>query len=208
MDAIDDRLKDISEIRSLMEQSSKFLSLSGLSGISAGSVGLVAAGIAEWTILRSGTPTSGGASPGMDKGSLIAFFIITAILTLIAALGLAAFFSIRMARKKGLPVWTKTAKSLVLNLFVPLSAGGAFCFILLYHNLVFLIAPSMLIFYGLALFNTSKYTLDEIRYLGIIEICLGLIASIWTQFGLVFWGIGFGALHIIYGTLMYFKYEK
>jgi hypothetical protein len=208
MDAIDERLKDISEIRSLMEQSSKFLSLSGLSGISAGSVGLVAAGIAEWTILRSGTPTSDGGSSGMDKGSLIAFFIITAFLTLIAALSLAAFFSIRMARKKGLPVWTKTAKSLVLNLFVPLSAGGAFCLILLYHNLVFLIAPSMLIFYGLALFNTSKYTLDEIRYLGITEICLGLIASIWTQFGLVFWGIGFGALHIIYGTLMYFKYEK
>jgi hypothetical protein len=208
MDAIDDRLKDISEIRSLMEQSSKFLSLSGLSGISAGSVGLVAAGIAQWAILRSGSQTSDGVSLGMDKGRLITFFVITAFLTLIAALSLAAFFSIRMARKKGLPVWTKTAKSLILNLFVPLSAGGAFCFILLYHDLIFLIAPSMLMFYGLALFNTSKYTLDEIRYLGIIEICLGLIASIWSQFGLVFWGIGFGVLHIIYGTLMYFKYEK
>jgi hypothetical protein len=208
MDAIDDRLKDISEIRSLMEQSSKFLSLSGLSGISAGIVGLVAAGLAEWTILRSGTPTSDGASQVIDKGSLTAFFIITAFLTLVAALSLAAFFSIRMAREKSLPVWTKSAKSLVLSLFVPLSAGGAFCIILLYHNLVFLIIPSMLIFYGLALFNSSKYTLDEIRYLGVTEICLGLIASIWTQFGLVFWGIGFGALHIIYGTLMYFKYEK
>jgi hypothetical protein len=66
----------------------------------------------------------------------------------------------------------------------------------------------MLIFYGLALLNASKYTLKEIRYLGMSEICLGLIASAWVQFGIVFWGIGFGMLHIIYGTFMYFKYEK
>ena len=91
---------------------------------------------------------------------------------------------------------------------VALAVGGLFCLILLYHNISFLIAPSMLIFYGLALLNASKYTLKEIRYLGMIEICLGLFASTWIQFGIVLWGIGFGMLHIVYGTFMYFKYEK
>ena len=164
MSTIEDRLKDISEIRSMMEQSSKFLSLSGLSGISAGIVGMAAAVIA---LNFSGT-----------------------------------------AGKKELPVWSAATKSLLVNLFIPLAVGGLFCLILLFHNIPFLIAPAMLIFYGLALLNASKYTLKEIRYLEMSEICLGLIASVWVQFGIVLWGIGFGMLHIIYGTFMYFKYEK
>ncbi len=200
MATIDDRLKDISEIRSMMEQSSKFLSLSGLSGISAGIVGIAAAVIAQYFIDTAGTRSSG------SNGA--AYFLIGSILTLIVALSFAANFSVRMARKKQLPVWSSATKSLLVNLFIPLAVGGLFCLILVYHNILFLIAPAMLIFYGLALLNTSKYTLREIRYLGMSEICLGLLASIWVQFGIVFWGIGFGILHIAYGTFMYFKYEK
>ena len=200
MATIDDRLKDISEIRSMMEQSSKFLSLSGLSGISAGIVGIAAAVIAQYFIDTAGTRSSG------SNGA--AYFLIGSILTLIVALSFAANFSVRMARKKQLPVWSSATKSLLVNLFIPLAVGGLFCLILVYHNILFLIAPAMLIFYGLALLNTSKYTLREIRYLGMSEICLGLLASIWVQFGIVFWGIGFGILHITYGTFMYFKYEK
>jgi len=200
MATIDDRLKDISEIRSMMEQSSKFLSLSGLSGISAGIVGIAAAVIAQYFIDTAGTRSSGSNDA--------AYFLIGSILTLIVALSFAAYFSVRMARKKQLPFWSSATKSLLVNLFIPLAVGGLFCLILVYHHILFLIAPAMLIFYGLALLNTSKYTLKEIRYLGMSEICLGLLASIWVQFGIVFWGIGFGILHIAYGTFMYFKYEK
>jgi hypothetical protein len=200
MVTIDDRLKDISEIRSMMEQSSKFLSLSGLSGISAGIVGIAVAVIAQYF-----TYTAGMESAASNR---LAFFLIGSVLTLIIALSLAAYFSVRMARKKELPVWHSATKSLLVNLFIPLAAGGLFCLSLLYHNIYFMIAPSMLIFYGLALLNTSKYTLKEIRYLGMSEICLGVLASVWVQFGIVFWGIGFGILHIMYGTFMYFKYEK
>jgi hypothetical protein len=200
MASIDDRLKDIYEIRSMMEQSSKFLSLSGLSGISAGVVGIVAVVIAEISLSPVGKES--------PVPSDVAFFIIGSVVTLIVALSLAAYFSVRMARKKGLPVWGTSTKSLLINLFIPLASGGLFCLVLLYHHIPFLIAPSMLIFYGLALLNTSKYTFKEIRYLGVSEICLGLIAALWFQFGLILWGAGFGVLHIVYGTVMYFKYEK
>ena len=66
----------------------------------------------------------------------------------------------------------------------------------------------MLIFYGLALINSSKYTFFEIRYLGIAEIVLGLIASVFVSSGLILWAAGFGLLHIIYGIIMYYKYER
>jgi len=71
-----------------------------------------------------------------------------------------------------------------------------------------LIAPVMLVFYGLALINASKYTLNDIRYLGYAETVIGLIACFFVDYGLLAWTIGFGALHIIYGLMMFYKYEK
>ena len=199
MNDIDERLKDISEIRSLMEQSSKFLSLSGLSGVSAGIVGTAAAAVAEWRLNTATVP---------ERGDATSFFFVGSIVTLVLALGLAALFSVRMTKKKGLPVWTTATKSLLVNLFTPLAAGGTYCIILMVQGLLHLIAPAMLIFYGLALLNTSKYTLPEIRYLGLCELCLGLVGSWLFQYGVILWGIGFGMLHIIYGIIMYVKYEK
>ena len=138
MPSIDDRLKDISEIRSMMEQSTKFLSLSGLSGISAGVVGIVAVVVAQLFLNSAGSES---AVPNNAR-----LFLIGSVMTLVAALSLAVFFSVRMARKKNLPVWGGTTKSLLVNLFIPLVAGGLFCFALLFHNIPLLIAPSMLIF--------------------------------------------------------------
>ena len=114
----------------------------------------------------------------------------------------------RKAKRKGLPVWDSTAKRLLLNLLIPLATGGLFCLVLLYHRQVGMIAPATLIFYGLALLNASKYTLNDIRYLGILEIIIGLIASVYIGYGLLFWAVGFGVLHIVYGIVMYSKYEK
>jgi hypothetical protein len=200
MDSIDNRLEDIAEIRSLMEQSSKFLSLSGLSGVSAGAVG-----IAAYLIVRQELAQP---APGGVDGGLLLRYSLEAVVTLLCALGLAAYFSTRMAKRRGLPVWSAAAKYLVVNLFVPLGAGGVFCFALLYHGLYPLIPPAMLTFYGLALLNSSKYTLKEIRYLGLSEVCLGLLGAIWLEYGLVLWCAGFGVLHVLYGSYMYLKYEK
>jgi hypothetical protein len=66
----------------------------------------------------------------------------------------------------------------------------------------------MLIFYGMALLNGSKYTYHEIRALGILEVLLGLIASMNLGHGLLFWALGFGVLHIIYGVLVWYRHER
>ena len=196
----DDRLKDISEIRSMMERSSKFLSLSGLAGVSAGTVALLGAA-AAYQQLKNNENLA-------ERNNLFSFFILDAGIVLFLALTLAIFFTTRMAKKKGLPIWSKTAKYMLTNLCVPLIVGGLFCFILWYHGLVMLIAPATLIFYGLALLNTSSYTLIEVRYLALAEILLGLLAALLLDSWLVLWAIGFGVLHIVYGTFMYMKYEK
>jgi hypothetical protein len=105
-------------------------------------------------------------------------------------------------------VWNSTSKRLAVNLFIPLAAGGIFCLALLAYGIFFMVAPATLIFYGLALVHASKYTLEDVRILGLSEIVTGLAASFFADYALFFWAFGFGLLHILYGTLMYFKYER
>ncbi|MEL6654279.1 MAG: hypothetical protein AAFQ87_26105 [Bacteroidota bacterium] len=207
-----ERLKDLSEIRSMMEQSSKFMSLSGLSGIAAGVVALIGAWVAssflegkgvleDFIILVNDTyyipePELVWQTMGLGVGILV------------VAVSAATFFSVRLAKKRKLPLWNRTAERLLINLMIPLATGAVFCFQLARLGFVGLVAPATLIFYGLALLNAGKYTLREIRYLGLCEIALGLIAGFIVGYGLIFWVIGFGILHIVYGVVMYQKYER
>lgn len=204
-------IQQLNDIRSFMERSSRFISLSGLSGVSAGVIALIGAGIA-WLYLDLSysfinIDTSLLRENNLTYNDIWQFIIADAIIVLILAITAGIFFTTRRARKKGLKVWDSTAKRLVVNLLIPLMAGGLFCIVLFYHHLVFLIAPASLIFYGLALINASKYTLHEIKILGLSEVALGLIASLLPGYGLIFWSAGFGLLHIIYGLVMYFRYE-
>ncbi|HTA81973.1 MAG TPA: hypothetical protein VK783_03515 [Bacteroidia bacterium] len=210
MDKQNEQLEALTEIRSMMERSSRFISLSGLSGVSAGICALIGAAVAfyhfhtgsqryyEYATLKNG-------AANMD---FYIFCFTTGSCVLLASLAAGIFFTVRKAKRKGQGIWDATAKRVLINLFIPLAAGGLFCLSLLYNNVLGLIAPATLIFYGLALINASKYTLNDIRYLGICEIVIGLIASCFMEYGIFFWAIGFGVMHIIYGTVMYFKYEK
>jgi len=91
---------------------------------------------------------------------------------------------------------------------IPMITGGLFIGILLLKDVYTPIASASLIFYGLSLVAGSQYTYDDVKWLGIGEIILGLLALLSPGYGLIFWAIGFGVLHIIYGAIMHFKYER
>ena len=194
-----DYLKDITEIRSIMERSSRFISLSGLSGVMAGIYALVGAYIA-YSILQDYQTQS--------HDQVVMYLVVDAALVLLLAVGTGLILTTRRARAQGATIWDASAQRMLINLLIPLAVGGIFSIILIFRGLVGIIAPSMLIFYGLALINASKYTLSDIRYLGFSEIGLGLLAAIVAGHSLLFWAIGFGVLHIIYGTLMYYTHER
>lgn len=201
-----EHLQDLSEIRSMMERSSRFLSLSGLSGIFAGTCALAGAWAAA-RYLGMGWDFS-YQYPVKANANLFWFFVMDAGAVLLLSLAGGVYFTTRQARRKGLRIWDATTKRLLVNLFIPLITGGLFCLLLTVHA-PWLIASATLIFYGLALINASKYTFDDVRYLGICEIIVGLICGWFAQTGLslVFWAIGFGVLHIGYGIVMYKRYE-
>ncbi len=199
-------LEDLTQIRTMMERSSRFLSLSGLSGVFAGIYAIIGASIVYFSDTYSNF-ISGHYSIEGQKNKLFLLIGIAAFV-LFASLVTGYLFTSRKAKKQGLKIWDKSAKLMMSSLFVPLITGGFICLMMLNMGNFGLVAPFTLIFYGLGLFNASKFSFIELKYLGLSEIILGLIAIIDYGYGLLYWAIGFGLLHIFYGTLMYLKYEK
>jgi len=211
MDTSNKPLDDLREIRNLMERSTRFLSLSGLSGISAGCFALTGAAIAFFLLgydQRYFEPEIYFGSGIVHSGNFIFYLFIDGAMVLTGALVFSLYFTNRHAKKKGLPLWDNTTRRMLMALAIPLISGGILSLLLLVYHLVFLIAGVTLIFYGLSLMAASQFTLSELKYLGIAEIILGLFAVAIPGYGLIFWALGFGLLHIIYGFRMYFKYER
>ena len=200
-------LNDLTEIRSMMEKSSRFLSLSGWTGILSGLYALIGAYWAYRIIYHSDRVIYPDIT-SLTISPVVLQLILIAIGVLVLAVGSGLFFSLKKAKKSGEKFWSKSAAMLASSLAVPLVTGGIFIIILYTKGIISLLAPSTLVFYGLALINAKKYTYSDIGYLGYSEIILGLISCFYTGYGLYFWAAGFGVLHIVYGILMYYKYER
>jgi hypothetical protein len=207
MKEIQDYQKDIASIRSMMERSVKFLSLSGLSGILAGLYALAGVIYTYYLIYYPYSPF-GFRFYYLDEKRIVVQLILIALSVLALSLGTGYWMSAVKAKKLGVSVWNKSSKLLLINLLIPLAVGGLFIIIMVSRGYYMIIASSCLIFYGLALINGSQFTFKEIRYLGFCEIALGLLAAMLPGYGLIFWGIGFGLLHIGYGTFMYYRYDR
>jgi len=202
--------EDISEIRNMMERASRFISLSGLAGIFAGIFALIGTVIAHWYfnvyIVENNEALIFSSLDLYDEIPL--FVILLASSVFILSFSSALYFTTRNSKKKSLPLWDNTTKKLLINLFVPLLIGGVFILYLISTNYYDLVVPSTLIFYGLALLNGSHFTYSDIKYLGYTELATGLISMWLSNYHIIIWGIGFGFMHIAYGTIMYFKYER
>lgn len=205
-----DYLNDIKEIKNLMNKSSRFISLSGLSGIMAGTYALIGAWFARQELLKVYQVKDHLYENGRYTSSsdvtlkLLAIAAIVLFLTIITGIILTQ----QKALKNGEKIFDRTAIKLLINFMIPLSTGGIFALIILQKGFVGLVAPITLIFYGLACVNASKFTFGHVKYLGFANIILGLIATQYVGYGLYFWAIGFGIFHIIYGALMYLLVER
>jgi len=202
-------LEALQDIRQMMQRSSRFISLSGLSGIAAGIWALVGAFFAyDWITEYYNGYNSRGNFSGPEFGRLQWKLFLLAAAVLGLALLSAFYFTWQRTKKTKSALWNHTSRQLTINVAIPLVAGGLYVLAMLQHNEWRFIVPASLVFYGLALVNGSKYTLSDIRYLGFSEIVLGLAATQFIGYGLYFWAVGFGVLHIIYGFIMWWKNER
>ena len=195
-------LKDIQDIKSMMDRSSQFISLSGLSGVLAGIYALLGAFVANKLI-----EAHQGYYVTLESQTF-KWILATAVTVLLLSILTAFVLTYFKAKKVNETVWNNTSKRMAVNFLIPLITGGIFCVILLKQQHYGLVAPSTLLFYGLSCINASKYTLRDVRYLGITVVVLGLFATAIPGYALEFWALGFGVCHIIYGSIMHFKYDR
>lgn len=200
-----EHINTIKDIKTLMEKSTRFISLSGMAGVFAGVYAICGAiafyfkfnSISYELILNQ-----------VEAAYLLQFLLLSGVIILAASIATATFLSIRKLNGSKDSLFDIAAKRLLTNLMIPLVAGGLFVLFLMTHGYFQLLIPSLLLFYGLALIHASKYTLEDIRYLGYFEIILGLINLYTQNHSLIFWCLGFGVMHIIYGLIMWNKYDR
>jgi hypothetical protein len=211
--ATPDPLAQLTEIRAIMERSSRFLSLSGLSGVGAGVVALLGSAVGHLYLqdhYPGGYISLINSDSAAERASALPFLLLLAAVIAGAAIVVAWFFTWRRMQQQGSgqPLWNSITKRLFVALALPLTVGGVFCLQLYLKGSAGMVVPGMLVFYGLALLNASKYTLDEIRWLGLTQMLLGLLTTFAPGWGLIFFALGFGLGHIGYGLLMYNRYER
>jgi len=202
-------LDSLKDIKNIMERSSRFITLSGKSGIAAGIIGLASAYIAHTIISKYyKNYNQSGIWRVTDFKDLELKLFLLGLVTLGLAFAAGFYFTWQKAKQDGIAIWNASSKRLVVNLCLPLLTGGIFIIGMLANGEWLFIGPACLVFYGLALINGSKYTYDDIRYLGLLEILLGSINLFYIGYGLYFWAAGFGILHIVYGAIMWNKYDR
>ncbi len=199
-------IEDLQDIRQIMQRSSRFISLSGMSGVFAGIFALAGAyGAYSRVYADQGYSTY---EKALISAHSLTTLLLIAVTTLILSLGTGIYFTTQRAKKQNQTLWDHQTRRLLINLTIPLATGGIVCLMLLARGYVGILAPLTLVFYGLALVNASKYTLSEVRSLGLVQILLGLLALQFIGYGLLFWVVGFGLVHIVYGILMHKRYES
>lgn len=196
-----DYLKDIHEIKNLMNKSSRFISLSGLSGILAGVYAILGAAIAYFFLLPKGEFV---VLHSWNFKMLVVLLLAIAVLSVVTAF----LLTTRKAKQHNTKIWDATTRRLLLNFLIPLVTGGIYILIKLNSQHYGLTASLMLIFYGLALINASKYTIGNVKYLGYVEIIAGLLCAVFPGYGFWFWVFGFGVMHILYGSSMLVNEKK
>lgn len=199
-------LDALQDIRKMMQRSSRFISLSGLSGVAAGLWALAGAWFARKE-LRDYYAEYHTVGIQRIEDLRDRLFLIAGGVLLMALLS-AFYFTWRRAGKTSTSLWDHSSRQLAINTFIPLITGGLFIMAMIQQGAFGLIAPACLVFYGLALVNGSRYTISDIRYLGFFEIAIGLVSTQFIGYGIHFWALGFGVMHIIYGFIMWWKYER
>ncbi len=198
---------ELASIRSLMERSSRFLSLSGLSGVMAGIYALIGAFIG-YGIVKEKYISLTISDSYLDNPLIYHQLLLIAGIILLLSILTCLILSIREAKKKGENYWNPVSKRLIISTAIPLFTGGLLIIILFLKAEYSLIASACLIFYGLSLISASQYTFSDVKWLGFCQITLGLLAALSPESGLILWAFGFGVLNFIYGTVMHFKYNR
>lgn len=169
-------------IRSTMERSSTFTAVPGVGGVVMGAVGLIAAVVAA-------------TQPTPDRWLLtwLAAAFVAALVELVAMT--------RKAHRAGLTLTGKNARRFALGIAAPLIAGAAITYELWAVRSFTVMAPTWLLLYGAGVLTGGMFSVPVVRAIGICFMITGIAAMVTpSEWSNIWLGVGFGGLHIAFGS--------
>jgi hypothetical protein len=210
MDAREESLSVLREIRSMMDGAGRFRSLSGKAGVYAGCYALAGwLGVHVWVgVSPLGVGLMERLTAAGEGDGLLWVFVGVGVVVLVAALSTGLWMAVRKAAGRGESLWDAAARQVLSGLMVPWVVGGLYILTLFYHGHRLQVLPASLLFYGLGLVGASRHTLAEVRGLGFAFLLTGLAAALQPGMAHWYWAFGFGLLHIGYGLWIHRRHER
>ena len=199
-----DALNTLKEIKDLMARSSRFQTISGWSIVIIGIYASIVS-LGAWLLLGNHEPYTWLPAFAQDfaintPSRTILALVIAAVLVVVSFLTVCLGSYLKTKRDNQTFAFDQTVRRSLINFFVPAIAGALFCVAMLVQGHYGLTSSIMLLFYGLALINCSHYTRSSIALLGYGQLLLGIVDCFVVHHAILFWFLGFGLLHIIYGA--------
>jgi hypothetical protein len=181
--ALGDRaIEDLRFIRRTMEGGAAFTAVPGWGGVGMGLTALAAAALAA-------------AQPSAEGWLLV--WIVEAVLAV--AIGSVAIY--RKARRAELPVLSGAGRKFVLSFLPPALAGAVLTVAIWQAGADSLLPGVWLLLYGAAVVTGGAFSVKIVPVTGICFMVLGVLALLATPAaGDLFMAVGFGGLHIVFGT--------
>lgn len=198
--------KTLEEIKEMMSQSSKFISLSGLSGIVIGLLTILSVYIFSTQYQINPLDGEAQALSSLTENELLRLYNASVVL-LIFSLIITFLMSKHKAKKEGKDIWGPASRQLISSMALPFSFGFLFCSIL-FFKAPDMVLPLSLLVYGFSLFSGSRNTLNSIKTFGIIQMSLSVICLLFSGYSILIWTLGFGLSHAIYGAFMHINQSK
>ena len=200
----------LDDIRDMMSKSSRFQAISGYSIIIVGLYAAVAAAIAAALVGAVNLfPFFENIDATLNTPAKIRLATIIALS--LFTLSLLTVFAMAIAKSKRHNLrfaFDKRMRQMLTDFFLPLAAGGLVSIALIMQQHYGLTSSIMLLFYGLALVNSSHYTYPALRWLGYTELALGIADCLTVKHAILFWFLGFSVMHIIFGIVYVIMFER
>ncbi len=198
-----DAINTLREIKDIMQKSSRFENISGFSIIIIGIYASIVS-LGAWLLLGKHEPYSWlptwSTDFALNTPGRTWTAILCALVLLVVSFGTVCLMSyFKTKRVNHRFVFDHTVRRSLWAFFVPAATGGLLCLAMLQQGHYGITSSFMLVFYGLALINCAHHTTSRLALLGYVELLLGIVDCFVVSHGILFWFLGFGLWHIIFG---------
>lgn len=187
----------LEEIRKLMARAGEYRHLSGWAAIVNGLLVFAGCALSKWGVQVSFYRTTDPLKLGLVWGA-------------VAVLGLAidVIFTVALARRRGEPAWSPSARQLVAGLLPGLYAGAVVTVYLAMDEAYDALPGAWMVCYGTALMGASLTAPWAVRYFGLAILLFGGVAlTLLRNYAMWSMGLGFGVLHLIFGAYVLWRYR-